>query len=291
MVRRPFWLDGLGRKIDGRTFSVTVITLSTDFGRDDPYVGMIKGVILGINPKASVVDLTHSLSYHHLLQAAFVLHPAYSYFPKGTIHLTVVDPGVGGERRLIAIQGKEYFWVGPDNGLFTLVLRDQPEAGIIHLTNRDFFLKTISSTFHGRDMMAPVAAHLSLGRPLAGMGPSIVDPVLLSIPEPVIRKDRITGQVLWADHFGNLITNISQGILLPLLSHPALQVLVGSHRITKILQHYSQGLPGRLMALIGSNGHLEIACNLGSAAEKMGYQSDKGLKIEVIHKNPKDNGF
>ncbi len=252
---------------------MSIITLSTDFGLTDPYVGIMRGVILGINPDVRLVDLSHALSHHRLLEAAFVLNSAFSYFPGGTIHLAVVDPGVGGERRLIGIKGKDHIWIGPDNGLFTLVLKEQPKAKIIQLTNRAFFLKKISSTFHGRDMLAPVAAHLSLGIRLEEMGPPVSDPVLLSLPEPEIKKNRIIGQVLWADHFGNLITNISREALLPFLSGPSFKIMVESHIITALLQSYSQGRAGALMALIGSSGYLEIACNLGSAAEMVGFES------------------
>jgi S-adenosyl-L-methionine hydrolase (adenosine-forming) len=260
---------------------MSLITLSTDFGMDDPYVGIMKGVILGINPQAQVIDLTHALSNRRLLEAAFVLQTAYSYFPVGTVHLTVVDPGVGGERRLLAIQGEKMIWVGPDNGLFTVVLKKQPQSKIIHLTQSAFFLKKVSSTFHGRDILAPVAAHLSLGISFEEMGSFISDPVILPFPEPEIKEKEISGQVLWADHFGNLITNINQETLLPFLSSPALTIFIGSESITEILQTYSQSLPGRLMALIGSSGYLEIACNLGRATEKVGFQSSRDLKVLV----------
>ena len=263
---------------------MSIITLSTDFGLTDPYVGVMKGVILGINPEVRLVDLSHALSHHRLLEAAFVLNSAFSYFPKGTIHLAVVDPGVGGERRLIGIKGKDHIWVGPDNGLFTLVLKKRPKARIIQLTNRAFFLKKISSTFHGRDIMAPAAAHLSLGIRLEEMGPSVSDPVLLPLPEPEIKKNRLIGRVLWADHFGNLITNISREALLPFLSGSAFKMMIGSQTITALLQTYSQGRAGALMALIGSSGYLEIACNLGSAAEMVGFEPGKEMKVTVIQK-------
>ncbi|MBI5606135.1 MAG: SAM-dependent chlorinase/fluorinase [Deltaproteobacteria bacterium] len=259
-----------------------MITLSTDFGLQDPYVGIMKGVILGINPRVPLVDLTHALSHHDLLGAAFVLQSTYSYFPKGTIHLAVVDPGVGGERRLIGIQTDDSIWVGPDNGLFTLIVKDFPEVNPIHLTNSAFFLKEVSSTFHGRDLLAPVAAHLSLGVPLGEMGPIISDPVLLSVPEPEIQNNALIGLVLWVDHFGNLITNINQKKLLPFLSGFSLRIEIGSQTITGLSQTYSQGRPGQLMALIGSSGYLEIAANLGSAAEKVGFRSGMEFKVMVV---------
>ncbi len=263
---------------------MSVITLSTDFGLTDPYVGIMKGVILGINPEVRIVDLDHSLSHHRLPEAAFALNTAFIYFPIGTIHLAVVDPGVGGERRLIGIKGKDYIWLGPDNGLFTLVLKEQPKAKIIELTNRALFLKKISSTFHGRDILAPVAAHLSLGISLEEMGPPVGDPVTLSLPEAEAKKNKIIGQVLRADHFGNLITDISRKILLPFLSGPPFKIVIKSHAITELSQTYSQGRPGVLIALIGSSDYLEIACNLGSAAQKVGYQTGKEMKITVVRR-------
>jgi S-adenosyl-L-methionine hydrolase (adenosine-forming) len=242
----------------------------------------MKGVILRINPQARLVDITHALSHHHLLEAAFVLQSAYAYFPEGTIHLVVVDPGVGGERRLIGIQGKEGTWVGPDNGLFTLVLKNHSEAKVVHLNNPHFFLPNLSQTFHGRDMLAPVAAHLGLGIPLGEMGSPISNPVLLSVPKLELKKNEIIGQVLWADHFGNLITNIDQKILSNLFPNASFKIVVGSETITATHQHYAQGRPGRLMALIGSSGYLEIACNLGSAAEIVDFESGLELKVRVI---------
>ena len=260
---------------------MSLITLSSDFGLEDPYVGIMKGVILGINPEVHLVDLTHSLSHHRLLEAAFVLHSAFSYFPKETIHLVVVDPGVGGDRRLIGIKGKEQYWIGPDNGLFSLVLKDQPEALVVHLAKTAFFLPVISATFHGRDKMAPVAAHLSLGVPLMEMGPRVLDPVVLPFPEPEITRGGICGQVLWSDHFGNLITNIHQSEILPWLSGEAPTIRIGSHCITRIHRHYSQGRAGEWMALFSSSGYLEIAFYLGKAAEKMNYTPGMDLTVSV----------
>ena len=178
-----------------------IITLSTDFGLEDPYVGMMKGVILGINPDVRLVDLTHALSHHRLLEAAFILSSAFPYFPPGTIHLAVVDPGVGGDRRLMVIQDKDGIWIGPDNGLFTLVLKDHPQAVLFQLKNQAYFLETVSSTFHGRDIMAPAAAHLSLGVSPWEMGEAFSDPLLLEIPEPEVKSNGIIGQVLLGRSF------------------------------------------------------------------------------------------
>ena len=261
---------------------MSVVTLSTDFGWDDPYVGIMKGVILGINPQARLVDITHALSHHHLLEAAFVLQSAYAYFPEGSIHLVVVDPGVGGGRRLIGIQGKDCAWVGPDNGLFTLVLKNHLEAEVVHLNNPYFFLPSVSNTFHGRDILAPVVAHLSLGIPLGEMGTSLIDPFLLPVPELEIKGKTLIGQVLRADHFGNLMTNIDQKTLSVLFPNVSFKIVIGPETITEIHQHYSQGRPGHLMALIGSSGYLEIASNLGRATDTVSFESGMVLNVRVV---------
>ncbi len=262
--------------------SRTIITLSTDFGLDDPYVGVMKGVILGINPEVHLVDLTHALSHHRLTEAAFILDSAFPYFPQGTIHLAVVDPGVGGDRRLMAIQDKDGFWVGPDNGLFSLVLKNHPVAELFHLTNEAFFLETVSHTFHGRDILAPAAAHLSLGVSPFEIGKPLSDPLILDIPDPEIKNNHIVGRVLWADHFGNLITNISQKMLLTIRPGSELRIFIGPYEISKIQQNYTQSPKAHLLALIGSSGYLEIACSLGRASDLIDFKAGEGLKVEVV---------
>jgi len=258
-----------------------VITLSTDFGLEDPYVGVMKGVILGINPRARIVDLTHALSHHRLKEAAFILSSAYAYFPPGTVHLAIVDPGVGGERRILVVHDRQGIWIAPDNGILTLVLRNHPRADIFHLTNRKFFLKEISSTFHGRDIMAPTAAHISLGTPPDALGEKVHDPVLLEFPEPQQTEDRLLGQVLWADHFGNLITNINREMIVRTNPEGRPTVRIDGRTIGRIHSTYSDVPREALLALIGSTGYLEIACNQGRAADRLGYRSDHVMAVEV----------
>jgi S-adenosyl-L-methionine hydrolase (adenosine-forming) len=259
-----------------------VITFSTDFGGDDPYVGVMKGVILGINPRAILVDLTHGLSHRRLLEAAFKLAAAADYFPKGTVHLAVVDPGVGSTRRPIVVQTNTHYWVGPDNGLFTRILQTAPEAKIFHLTNSRCFLKPVSATFHGRDVFAPAAAHLSRGLSLTTMGKRISDPVLLDLPEPLFQKNSLQGQGLYADRFGNLITNLGREVIGHCFQGKEITIRVGRRVIRGIKENYSQEKPGRLLALFGSNGFLEIACNLGSAAEMLGYCQGELLAVKLV---------
>lgn len=258
-----------------------VITLSTDFGGDDPYVGIMKGVILGINPRVTLVDITHSLSPHRLLEVAFKLNTVADYFPKGTIHLAVVDPGVGGVRRPIVIKTEKQSWVGPDNGIFTRILQAHPESRVFRLTNPDYFLKPVSQTFHGRDIFSPAAAHLSRGIPLAALGIPISDPVLLDLPEPVFEKNSLFGWVLYADRFGNLITNLSRGLMKDRMADRDLRIRIGTRTIRGLQENYGRVEPGRLLALFGSSGYLEIACNLGSAAEKVGYVPGKVIEVRI----------
>jgi hypothetical protein len=258
-----------------------VITLSTDFGWDDPYVGIMKGVILGINPRATLVDITHGLSPHRLLEAAFKLATAADYFPKGTIHLAVVDPGVGGVRRPIVVETNKQSWVGPDNGIFTRILQAFPDFRVFQLTNPDYFLKPVSRTFHGRDIFAPAAAHLSRGISSTVLGNPIFDPVLLDLPEPVRKKNSLSGRVLYADRFGNLITNLSREVVDYYSQRGEITVRIGSRIIRGIKDRYGQERSGRLLALFGSSGYLEIACNLGSAAEKVGYVPGKVLEVKL----------
>jgi S-adenosyl-L-methionine hydrolase (adenosine-forming) len=259
-----------------------VITLSSDFGWDDPYVGIMKGVILGINPRATLVDITHGLSPDRLLEAACKLGAAVDYFPKGTIHLAVVDPGVGGARRPIAVQTPKQLWVGPDNGIFTRIFQTYPTSQVFHLTDPKYFLRPISNTFHGRDIFAPTAAQLSRGLTPAALGKLISDPVLLALPEPVFQKDSLDGQVLYADHFGNLITNLRREVINHYFQRREITVRIGRQVFRKVKESYGQQEPGKLLALFGSSGFLEIACNLGSAAEVLGYDPKKGMGVRIL---------
>ncbi len=259
-----------------------IITISTDFGWDDPYVGIMKGVILGINPSATLVDITHGLSHHRLPEAAFKLAAIAGYFPKGTIHLAVVDPGVGGARRPIAVKTRDHYWIGPDNGLFTQILRAFPDFCIFHLTTPRYFLTPVSQTFHGRDIFAPAAAHLSRGLPITAFGKPISDPVLLDLPEPVFKSNLLIGQVLYADGFGNLITNLSREATNRYSDQRDLTVRIGRRIVRGIRENYTQEKPGRLLALFGSSGYLEIACNLGSAAELVRYKEEKMMEVRIV---------
>lgn len=247
-----------------------VITLTTDFGVRDAYVGTMKGVILGINPEATIVDLCHEIVPQDVRQGALALYNACRYFPVGTIHVAVVDPGVGSERRPIAVGTSQAVFVGPDNGVFSLVVggwERRSEVTIVHLTEPRFWLPEVSSTFHGRDIFSPVAAHLSLGVPLEALGQVVDDMVRLSLPQPEVRDDgTILAQVLRIDRFGNVITSVPEGLV---AEEDVSAVEIGGRQISRLSHTYSQVESGALVALIGSEGFLEVAVRDGNAARTL----------------------
>ena len=260
-----------------------IITLTTDFGLSDPYVAMMKGVILSINPSARLVDVTHQIGTGSVSQAALLIRETFSFFPEGTVHLAVVDPGVGSNRRLLALEAASHFFVGPDNGLFWPVLRDFEETKAVQLTQSRYFLQSITPTFHGREIFAPVAAHLSLGLALESLGPFIRDITTLTIPQPYVNEGVLRGQIVRVDNFGNLVTNISSGELLDFLESSPPRIEAGKLLIRKLTRIYSDGEEGEPMALINSSDLLEIAVNLGRASETIGLKNGEivGALVEV----------
>ncbi len=259
-----------------------IITITTDFGIKDPYVGAMKGAILTINPGAEVVDISHLVSPQNILEGAMILEQAYSYFPKSTIHIGVIDPGVGGARRPILIETERYLFIGPDNGLFTPILTKEEIIGTIHITNKKYFHRGVSSTFHGRDVFAPVAAHLSLGEEPGSFGERIDDPLLLDIPEPALKEGTIEGEVILVDSFGNLITNIDAGDIPRLPVEGTIEVTIKEARIHGLSKTYGTGTKGRPIALIGSTNRLEIACNMGSASELLKAAAGERVEVRVL---------
>jgi S-adenosylmethionine hydrolase len=254
-----------------------IITLTTDFGLADSYVGTMKGVILSIAPDARLVDITHNISPQDIHQAAYIVQTFYAYFPPGTIHLIVVDPGVGSERRAIAFSTPEAIFVAPDNGVLTYVWRDArarwgPEAcEVVELTERRFWLHRISRTFHGRDIFAPVAAHLASGVPLAALGPRLPALAEAALEQPTHgRNGELIGRIIHVDHFGNCITNITPQHLAQAGLGPDLTVEIIDQRIPGLKQTYAEGPVGALIALIGSSDRLELAVRNGSAAQTLG---------------------
>lgn len=240
-----------------------LITLTTDFGLQDALVGIMKGVILEINPKAVIIDLCHQISPYNLEEGSFVISHAYHYFPKGSIHVVVIDPGVGSERKAILIEADQHYFVAPDNGVLSGVLDRQQPIRIYHLNQKQFFRPEISQTFHGRDIFAPVSAWLSTGLPASVFGPELHDCVKLphSLPHH-LGPGIFTFNILYIDHFGNLITNIEEAFFnqaLSLAQDKRFSIEIGGQVITHLASRYGSLREGeRVGVILGSSGHLEI---------------------------------
>lgn len=258
-----------------------IITLTSDFGWG-PFVGVMKGVILSICPQARLVDLDHSIPPQEVLAGALSLAMALDVFPPGAVHLAVVDPGVGTQRRGLVIEAKGMLWVGPDNGLFTAVLRSDPTWRAHELVNRGFFRAEVSQTFHGRDVFAPAAAHLAAGAAPAEMGPPVSDPIQLDWPEPRSEGGCLKGQVLGVDRFGNLITNLDRDTLEGFLAGREAVVRIGGLEVRGLSRAYGQAAPGEVLALINSMNFLELAINQGDLCRRMGWQPAEACGQEVM---------
>ena len=241
-----------------------LITLTTDFGYDDPFVGIMKGVIFGINPQARVVDLSHGIPPQELKAAALVLKHSVPYFPQGTIHIAVVDPGVGSERRPLLIESDGNYFVGPDNGVLSLALAGKEPSRIVELSKTTYHRRPISATFHGRDIFAPVAAHLSLGTPPTAFGATVDSFLRLSWPKAVKSERGIEGEIVYIDRFGNLCTNIQEQDLTG-LGTQNFSVALRDVVIQGLAPSYAAGESGHCVALLNSWGLLEIALYKGSA--------------------------
>ena len=259
-----------------------VITLLTDFGGSDPFVGVMKGVILGINPEAVIVDLCHGTTAHDPSEAAFLLATSYRYFPKGAIHVAVVDPGVGGPRRPILATCDGHLFVGPDNGLLGPIAERGGPSSVRAITAARYFLQPVSATFQGRDIFAPVAGHLSLGAEPDRFGHAIEDYVRLTFPRPSRSGPKsITGEILHIDRFGNLVSNIGREDLELLASGgpiTALLVQIGVQSLP-IVAYYAQVAPGAPGAVIGSANYLEIFVHQGDASRLL--RAGRGAELVV----------
>ncbi len=259
-----------------------IITLMTDFGTSDNYVGVMKGVILSINPQAQIVDITHTIPPQDIHGAAFLIDSAYRYFPTGTIHLIVVDPGVGSERGAIVCQTQTAYFVCPDNGIVTHLLHNNEESiHAVTVENSAYFLPQVSNTFHGRDIFAPVAAHLSRGVSIDKLGNPVTNPVQLPIPKPEVTTETIVGHVIWIDSFGNLITNISHEILELLAGQNNVVIHAGIARIDRLNHSYAESVVGEPLAIIGSSNRLEISINQGDAAQVLGLRRGDAITVAM----------
>jgi len=257
-----------------------VITLLTDFGTKDHYVASMKGVILNINPRCILIDITHQVSPHDIREGAFILANAYSYFPKGTIHLSVVDPGVGGRRKPILLVTQNYYFVGPDNGLFTKITQKECVKQIIALDKQKYHLSKVSTTFHGRDIFAPVAAHLSLGIKPNAFGHKIDSLGWLGFEGPFIKEGKLLGEILHVDTFGNLVSNIDEGKLFRFIQGRPFVIRAGRKTIRGLKKGYWEGKKDEAIALLGSGGFLEISIREGNAQKVL--KVKRGDPIQII---------
>ncbi len=256
-----------------------IITLTTDFGNEDPFVGIMKGVILNICPEAEIIDLTHSIAPQNLLQASYALKTSASYFPSNTVHVAVVDPGVGGSRKGIAIQTDKYFFVGPDNGVFSPFLKNYKA---VELTNQEAFLKPVSSTFHGRDIFAPTAAWIASGKSFDKLGATIEKPTTLNFPKPKVEDNCLKGKIIHCDHFGNLTSNIPKNLVSKHFGDNLenIKVYLNDETVIPLVSYYELGLKNSLAALINSWDQVEIFCREGNASETFKVQVGDSIKIK-----------
>jgi S-adenosyl-L-methionine hydrolase (adenosine-forming) len=259
------------------------VTLTTDFGTNDHFVGALKGVILEIVPEAQIVDISHAVQPFDVLDGALTISQAYSYFPSSTVHLVVVDPGVGTARRPIIAVSDKYYFVAPDNGVLSLVYAQEERMHVRHISSDHYFLQPVSNTFHARDIFAPVAAYLAKQVDSHKFGDEIQDFTRFAAPKPkVVDGNRMRAVILKVDRFGNLITNITPKDA-PMLfgADPApFKLVVGNREITEIRTIYAEGVAGEVFGIMGSMGFLEIAANRGNAAQITG--AGKGNEVSII---------
>jgi hypothetical protein len=260
-----------------------IITLTTDFGSSDHFVGAMKGVILDIVPEAQIIDICHSVQPFDVLDGALTISQAYSYFPTRTVHVVVIDPGVGTARRPILASSDKYHFVAPDNGVLSMVYAREERMHVRHITSQHYFLQPVSNTFHARDIFSPVAAFLAKEVDSLKFGDEVEDYVRFSAPKPkAVDENRLRGVVLKVDRFGNLITNVTPQDAPKLFggAAQAFKIVVGSREITEIHNAYAEGAPGEVIGILGSMGFLEIAANRGAAAQLTG--AGKGSDVTII---------
>ena len=259
-----------------------IITLTTDFGVSDHFVGTMKGVILNINPDAKIVDLCNAVHSYDVLDGALTIAQAYRYFPADTVHVVLVDPGVGSSRRPILAVTERHMFIAPDNGVLSLVYEREERLSVRHITAEHYFLQPLSQTFHGRDVFAAVAGWLSKGVEVTKFGDEITDYARFAAPKPKpVNENLIKGVVLKTDKFGNLITNITPTDVPRLFQAepPPFKIFVGKTEITKMKTAYAQGAPGEVFGILNSMGYLEIATNRGTANKLV--TADRGSEVGV----------
>jgi len=261
-----------------------IVTLTTDFGEQDYYVGAMKGVILDVCPDTEVIDLCHNVLPYDILDAAFTIAQSYRWFPLRTVHLVVVDPGVGTQRRPILVSGDRHFFIGPDNGVFSFIYPEQEKLTVWHITGDHYFHQPVSNTFHARDVFAAVAGWLAKGVEARQFGDEIEDYVKLSIPKAQAVNDKSwKGMVLKVDRFGNVITSIAAADCPALFAEPTppFKLTAGGKDITKLVPNYAEGGQGEIFALLGSSGYLEIATNRGGAGKLLGLNRGAEVTLQL----------
>ena len=259
----------------------SIITLLTDFGTQDHYIASMKGVILSINSQCTLVDITHQVKPHNVKEGAYLLANAYSYFPKGSIHVAVVDPGVGSPRKPVLFETQHYFWVGPDNGLFTMVFQREKVKNAITLNNSKYFLPNVSSTFHGRDIFAPVAAHLSLGVNSKVFGDKIDTWTEFVFRKPKTEGGQLSGEIFYIDSFGNLISNIHEYEFFLFIKDRPFMIRVGEKNIQCLKKGYWEGRKNEPLALFGSSGFLEISVREGNAQKRLKAKEGEPIIVQI----------
>jgi len=260
-----------------------LITLTTDFGLNDHFVGTMKGVILEIVPEAEIVDICHAVQAFDVLDGALAIAQAYSYFPNGTVHLVVVDPGVGTARRPILLSTGRHYFVAPDNGVLSLIYGREERLSVRHINAEHYYRQPVSNTFHARDIFAPVTAYLAKGVEPAKFGEEITDFVRFNAPKPKpIDAQTLRGVILKVDRFGNMITNFTPQDVPALFQSepPAFKIVVGKREITEIHSSYAEGAPNTVFGILGSMGYLEIAANRAAAAQIIGV--GKGSEVNIV---------
>jgi len=258
-----------------------LITLLTDFGDHDYFVASMKGVILSISPESQLVDVSHHIVQQQTEEAGYVLHACYRYFPEGTVHVAVVDPGVGSDRRALLVSTRRYYFLAPDNGLLTRILHEETDVTVRKIEECKYRRPAEGSTFDGRDLFAPVAAWLTRGTPPSSFGPVIDDPLMLTIVKPQRQADALVGRIDYVDRFGNLISNLTLRDMKEFESsvgRRSLRLRIGGRALEGLVTSYSEGLPDRPAALVNSNGRVEVFVNRKSAARHLGL----GVGAEIV---------
>lgn len=263
----------------------SIITLTTDFGYRDPLSGIMKGIILGINPEVTIVDISHGVEKYNIKEAALTIGMSYRNFPAGTVHVVVTDPGVGSSRKPILVATEDYYFIGPDNGVFTMVYDEAERLEVIHLTAEHYFLPNRSMTFHGRDIFAPVAAWLSKGVAITNLGDPVSDYSTIHMPKPTMpTKNTIDGEIIYIDHFGNAISNIKYSDLISLMGEggdkKGLKVLMKGRQI-EIKDYYAQGADGDIYAILNSMNYLELFVYREDASKKFNIKVGDSLGVII----------